>query len=88
MKGVKFFVAYDYGYVVERAGRYANGGTGEGSVMGIACGLGYSSEIVSGNFTCAHKLFEPWFINEDDFVIYFSLSWGLTSSFNALREFF
>ncbi len=86
MKGVRFFVAHDYGYVVERVGREANGETGEGSIMGIACGLNYSSGIVNGNLTCAHKLLEPWFINEDDFVVYFSLSLGLTSSFNALRD--
>lgn len=82
LKGVKCFVAYDYGYTVDSVGRDANAGTGEGSIMGWATGLSYSSEIVNMNITYARQLFTPWFVEKEDYVVYFAATMSLTGLFD------
>jgi hemolysin activation/secretion protein len=85
LKGVKYFVAYDYGYAVERTGRDANFGAGEGSVMGWATGISYSSGVADMSVTYARQLFSPWFVKEENYVVYFAATLKLTGLFNEAR---
>jgi len=88
LRGVKYFVAYDYGYTVDRIGRDANSGTGEGSIMGWATGLSYSAEVFDMNLVYARHLFTPWFVEEDDYVVYFAATLSLTGLFGEVRNVF
>ncbi|NLV69085.1 MAG: ShlB/FhaC/HecB family hemolysin secretion/activation protein, partial [Spirochaetes bacterium] len=77
LRGLKLFIAYDYGYAIERCGLDENTRTGEGSVMGWAAGLSYSAGIGNISITYARQLFSSWFVNEEDYVVYFSASTNL-----------
>ncbi len=73
LRGFKYFVAYDYGYTVDRIGRDANSGRGEGSVMGWSIGVSYSAEVFDMNLVYGRQLFVPWFVEKEDYVIYFAV---------------
>ncbi|HPS56681.1 MAG TPA: ShlB/FhaC/HecB family hemolysin secretion/activation protein [Spirochaetota bacterium] len=82
LRGLKLFAGYDYGYAIERCGLDENSGTGEGSVMGWAAGLSYSAGIANMSISYARQLFSSWFVNEEDYVVYFAASISLTGLYD------
>jgi hemolysin activation/secretion protein len=84
LKGFRIFTGFDYGYARERAGKYANYGQGESSVIGCCAGLSYATAALSANVTYARQLFSPWFISEKEQVIYFSCTLQLTGIYKEI----
>ena len=88
LNGLRLFVGYDYGYAVEKVGRDANYGRGEGSVMSWCTGLNYSTEIVDLNVTYSRHLFAPWFMIEKSYIVYVTLTLNCTGLFDEVKNFF
>ncbi len=82
LKGISVFGGFDYGYIIDKAGKDSNFGQGEASLIGWCTGINFGTKLLYGNITYSRKIFEPWFLDEDDYVIYMSASFsfsGLTS---------
>ncbi|MCL2154229.1 MAG: ShlB/FhaC/HecB family hemolysin secretion/activation protein [Leptospirales bacterium] len=88
LKGLRLFVGYDYAYAVERVGRDANYGRGEGSVMSWCTGLNYSTEVIDLNVTYSRHLFAPWFMIEKDYIVYVTATLSCTGLFDEIMNFF
>ncbi|MCL1864228.1 MAG: ShlB/FhaC/HecB family hemolysin secretion/activation protein [Spirochaetes bacterium] len=88
LKGFKLFIGYDYGYAVEKVGRDANYGRGEGSVMSWCAGLNYSTEIADFNVTYSRHLFAPWFMIEKNYIVYVTATLSCTGLFDEIMNFF
>ena len=88
LRGLKFIISYDYGYTVEKTGKDTNYGEGEGSVMGASAGIAYSSEIINMNVTYSRKLFSPWFVKENEHVIYCTATVSMSGLGSETWDFF
>ncbi len=81
LRGLKLFSGFDYGYVIDKIGRSANGGRGEATLAGISAGINYTSPILTFNVTYGMRVTSPDFIKEDRSVIYFTVTANLTNLF-------
>jgi len=88
LKGFRLFIGYDYGYAIEKVGRDANYGRGEGSVMSWCTGLNYSGRVLDLNVTYSRHLFAPWFMIEKNYMLYVMATLSCTGLFDGIMSFF
>jgi len=82
----QFFLAIDTGYASETASKNANLGEDKGRLTGWASGLKYDNGWFVLDFTYSEPLSWPDFIDETDFEIYLSITFGLDNIFDSVKN--